>query len=406
MHLRRKLSVHGLIKASSACLAFWGPVLDAGCTGSKMQTSQPRPYPTAQGFYSAPDTPPPPTPPVGPIGELSPMAPLMLTTIPIPPYYMAPFHGVEGVIGFDGDSDDGSGGEGEQESESGEDEIELGLMIDCSPSTAERSSHLAYEPSRDDSLLAHLMLDADLKHRMENPPATLSPEAIELRNKRIRVEQLLRDRATPRIMLEEKIAREMVRILASRDSKMEAEQAALEAGKKSEDQGGLWTVSFAGDAQTLGDLNPANFDARWKEMMRLRPDTMLVPGFNKLLEKYLAEFGKKPTWPRWEVLILTDGEARDIDAFIAKVFNTVSQYPQLRLTIIVGVVGDDAPHRNLHQRALDSFDRARTVIEGRVAELHGSNQWQSSQDLQIAIHPLTGLSDAKAIAANLLAMDE
>ncbi len=99
----------------------------------------------------------------------------------------------------------------------------------------------------------------------------------------------------------------LVEHLAAADS-----QAGHEAGG-----GGLRTVTFAdGRAVDQGDLRPANLAERWGDI-RWVGGTYIVPGWNTLIDVYQEEFGSRPPnqRPLLLALVITDGEARDTDAF-------------------------------------------------------------------------------------------
>ena len=95
--------------------------------------------------------------------------------------------------------------------------------------------------------------------------------------------------------------------LAKEDSQAEHEEGV----------GGLRTVIFAGgQAEDIGDLNPSNLESRWRSI-RWAGGTRIIPGWNKLIECYMDEFGKTPPAerPLLMALVITDGEADDSDAF-------------------------------------------------------------------------------------------
>jgi hypothetical protein len=113
-----------------------------------------------------------------------------------------------------------------------------------------------------------------------------------------------------RQVLGEAIGR-IVEILAAEDSQAAREQAA------GEDAGGLMTVTFAGGtAQEIGDLNTDNWRQKWNAI-RWGGGTRIMPGWEKLVDVYLEEFGDVPKQDRPHLLALfiTDGEADDTDQF-------------------------------------------------------------------------------------------
>lgn len=99
----------------------------------------------------------------------------------------------------------------------------------------------------------------------------------------------------------------LVRELEIKDSQAEHE----------EDAGGLMTITFAnGEATNIEDLSSHNLQEKWRQI-RWGGGTYIVPGWNELIDTYNEEFGSLPAdqKPALLALIITDGEARDIDEF-------------------------------------------------------------------------------------------
>jgi hypothetical protein len=105
----------------------------------------------------------------------------------------------------------------------------------------------------------------------------------------------------------------LVATLGAADSQAEAEAAA------GEDAGGLMTVTFANTATEVGDLNEGNWRQKW-DAVRIGGGTHIMPGWNLVVEDYLEEFGDTPQIERPALLLLvvTDGEADDMEAFEAE----------------------------------------------------------------------------------------
>ncbi len=104
----------------------------------------------------------------------------------------------------------------------------------------------------------------------------------------------------------------IVEVLAAQDS-----QAAKEHEAGEEDKGGLMTVTFAGgSAEGIDDLNPDNLRQKWAKI-RWGGGTVIMPGWEKLVDTYLEEFGDVPKQdrPHLLALVITDGEADDTDQF-------------------------------------------------------------------------------------------
>lgn len=103
----------------------------------------------------------------------------------------------------------------------------------------------------------------------------------------------------------------IVEVMGAEDSQAAKEQAG------GEDAGGLMTVTFAGGAaESIDDLSPGNWHDKWSAI-RWGGGTQIMPGWEKLVEVYLEEFGDVPKLDRPQLLalVITDGEADDTDKF-------------------------------------------------------------------------------------------
>ncbi|MGH9061655.1 MAG: hypothetical protein ACRDZY_19410 [Acidimicrobiales bacterium] len=103
----------------------------------------------------------------------------------------------------------------------------------------------------------------------------------------------------------------VVEIMAAKDSQAAKEQAA------GEEKGGLMTITFAGgSAECIDDLNPENWRQKWNAI-RWGGGTRILPGWNKLVDTYMEEFGEVPKQdrPHLLALVVTDGEADDTEDF-------------------------------------------------------------------------------------------
>jgi uncharacterized protein YegL len=103
----------------------------------------------------------------------------------------------------------------------------------------------------------------------------------------------------------------IVEVLGAEDSQAAKEQAA------GEDAGGLMTVTFAGgQAQSIDDLSPANWHQKWNAI-QWGGGTVIMPGWEALVDQYMEEFGDVPKLdrPHLLALVITDGEANDTDQF-------------------------------------------------------------------------------------------
>lgn len=139
---------------------------------------------------------------------------------------------------------------------------------------------------------------------------------------------------------------QIVAVLGAEDTQAAEEQAA--AGD--EDAGGLMTVTFANnDAQVLGDLNPDNVTQKMRQI-NWGGTTYIMPGWNRVVENYLEEFGDTPITERPHLLCLciTDGEALDSDEF-AKVLDQAKG----GIYICVAILG----YGPAHDAALASYQK-------------------------------------------------
>src|ERR1700674_5478424 len=154
----------------------------------------------------------------------------------------------------------------------------------------------------------------------------------------------------------------IVEKLGAVDSQAAAEE---EAG---EDAGGLMTVTFAVDnVQKIGDLSPDNWREKWSKI-RWGNQTEIMPGWNALNEVYLDEFGDTPALdrPKMLALIITDGEARDTDAFAAEMAKVgKSAY------IVICVMGFGEEHDRalaVYQKVAEANDHVRVVSFGNSSD--------------------------------------
>jgi hypothetical protein len=154
----------------------------------------------------------------------------------------------------------------------------------------------------------------------------------------------------------------IVEKLGAEDSQAAAEE---EAG---EDAGGLMTVTFAVDnVQKIGDLSPDNWREKWSKI-RWGNQTEIMPGWNALNEVYLDEFGDTPALdrPKMMALIITDGEARDTDAFAAEMAKVgKSAY------IVICIMGYGEEHDRalaVYQKVAEANDHVRVVSFGNSSD--------------------------------------
>lgn len=155
--------------------------------------------------------------------------------------------------------------------------------------------------------------------------------------------------ATPRKTVIQEAISIVVERLAKEDS----------AGEHEEDGGGLRTVTFAnGQAKNLKDLNPNNLRTKW-EQINWDGGTLIMPGWDKLLEVYADEFGNEPpsARPKLLALIITDGEARDFHQF-SQTLKSLSGNIYVELAII--------GYGSEHDNALKDYQSAADANPGHV----------------------------------------
>jgi hypothetical protein len=93
-------------------------------------------------------------------------------------------------------------------------------------------------------------------------------------------------------------------------------QAAIEQAGGDMEKGGLLVHLFADQATELGDLNSANWRAKW-DSIRWGGQTHIMAAWQAAQDAYLEEFGQAPvtTRPALLTLVITDGEAADAAKF-------------------------------------------------------------------------------------------
>lgn len=127
----------------------------------------------------------------------------------------------------------------------------------------------------------------------------------------------------------------LVKHLEDQDSQAAAEQAG-----GSDDKGGLLVHLFAGEARELGDLNSSNWRKKWASI-KWGGGTYIMPGWEAAQASYLEEFGEVPALdrPALLVLVITDGEASDWEAF-----SGVLEQANATRKFCVAIVGQGADH--------------------------------------------------------------
>lgn len=136
----------------------------------------------------------------------------------------------------------------------------------------------------------------------------------------------------------------IVEVLGAEDSQAAKEQAS------GEEAGGLMTVTFAGGSATcIDDLSPDNWRQKWSQI-RWGGGTLIMPGWEALVEQYLEEFGDVPKLdrPHLLALVITDGEAEDTDQFA----QTLAQ-AKGGVYVCIAILG----YGHEHDRALEVYKK-------------------------------------------------
>jgi len=158
--------------------------------------------------------------------------------------------------------------------------------------------------------------------------------------------------ATPRNQTIREAILLLVKELGEKDSQAENEE---------EDEGGLRTITFAGGTATdIGDLNPKNLREKW-DKIEWSGGTEIVPGWSKLYDTFMEEFGgiNPATRPVIMALIITDGEAEDTDVFSA-ILSTL----QDNVFVTIAIIGYGEEHDNAfksYKRVEASNSRVKVV---------------------------------------------
>ncbi|HXW53553.1 MAG TPA: vWA domain-containing protein [Myxococcota bacterium] len=117
-----------------------------------------------------------------------------------------------------------------------------------------------------------------------------------------------------------------------------------------EERGGLMTYTFAKEAKKLGDLNQTNILRKFAERVDWAGITRIMPAWNMFRENFIKEFGGFSAHRIALVIMVTDGEAEDLDEFIAALESAKKD----NIYVLIGLLG----YGEEHDLALDSFIKA------------------------------------------------
>ena len=117
-------------------------------------------------------------------------------------------------------------------------------------------------------------------------------------------------------------------------------EAAAEQAGGSDERGGLMTHGFANEHVEIGDLNSSNLERRLNAI-KWGGRTYIMPAWKAALADYDEEFGDRDPdeQPVMEVVIITDGEADDWQAF-----GEVLEKATAKRVFVVAIVGHGAKH--------------------------------------------------------------
>ncbi|MBV9281514.1 MAG: VWA domain-containing protein [Chloroflexi bacterium] len=147
-----------------------------------------------------------------------------------------------------------------------------------------------------------------------------------------------------------------------------------------EEEGGLMAVAFSrGRAYELEDLNTGNLAQKWSQIP-WGGGTYIMPGWNKLIDVYMEEFGEEPPdqRPLLMALVITDGEAVDTDEFAGTLARARGG-----VYVVVALLG----YGEEHDRAEAAYRRVADQNRGQVEVISFQN-----------------VTDADRIATTLLQM--
>jgi len=148
---------------------------------------------------------------------------------------------------------------------------------------------------------------------------------------------------------------------------MDAEEAAEQAAG-SDEMGGLLTFFFGAGSSDGNDLNPANFD-RKVSAVTWGGSTHVMAAWEQAQDEYDGEFGDRPERERpvHLVIMATDGELDDMDAFAAEALSTAGPHRYF-LVLVFGADGDGDER---HSACLKQYGQV--AAQQQAADPHGKS---------------------------------
>ena len=163
-------------------------------------------------------------------------------------------------------------------------------------------------------------------------------------------------------------------------------EAATEQAGGSDERGGLMTHGFANEHVEIGDLNSSNLERRL-DAIQWGGWTYIMPAWKAALADYDEEFGDRDPdeQPVMEVVIITDGEADDWQAF-----GDVLEKATAKRVFVVAIVG----HGPKHDATLQAYQSA--VQKNQAQDKFGKSH--------VKVVSFDSVTDPSEIATDLITM--
>jgi hypothetical protein len=163
-------------------------------------------------------------------------------------------------------------------------------------------------------------------------------------------------------------------------------EAAAEQAGGSDERGGLMTHGFANEHVEIGDLNSSNLERRLNAI-KWGGRTYIMPAWKAALADYDEEFGDRDPdeQPVMEVVIITDGEADDWQAF-----GEVLEKATAKRVFVVAIVG----HGAKHDATLRAYQQA--AAKNQAQDKFGKSH--------VKVVSFDSVTDPREIATDLITM--